>query len=336
MLFKRSSLSSGVLTGAGEYMSLFFYHRPTTRGSATMFSRLQNLFQSLVPGVKNKSATHSTTTVDPDNNDFPRTMASAPPIQVQKPSQTFGIATTAATNGDSKRGVKRTRAELYESIKSEESEGGDENVSAGQSIASRLRSRRKLDNNADVIHKQATRSSEASDKEGNQGEEEHSDTDTTRCCCPYKSCTYSPIWLCRVYRHIRQKHDAEFPLMKANESYNRVLKNIDGKRILFNAASRNLLDAGEKIVIEYPISETPRYYCPYKSCTSSSTVVRYIHWHIQKKHDGDLPLLKRNGSDTRVFKNKDGKRISFDVASKDLLKTGEKIQICYTDRLPQS
>ncbi|KAI9487996.1 hypothetical protein BDB00DRAFT_850577 [Zychaea mexicana] len=141
------------------------------------------------------------------------------------------------------------------------------------------------------------------------GEEEHSDTDTTRCCCPYKSCTDSHIELYHMYRHIRQKHDAEFPLMKTSEFYYRVFKNIDGKRILFNAASRNLLDAGEKIVIEYPISETPRYYCPYKSCTSSSPKVRYIYWHIRTKHDADLPLLKRNA---RVFKNKDGKRILFD------------------------
>ncbi|KAI9499369.1 chaperone [Zychaea mexicana] len=85
-----------------------------------MFSRLQNLFISLVPGVKNKSTTHTTTTVqvDPDNNNSPRTMASALPVHVRKPSQSLEIVTTAATNGDSKRGVICTRTRLYESIKS--------------------------------------------------------------------------------------------------------------------------------------------------------------------------------------------------------------------------
>ncbi|KAI9496907.1 hypothetical protein BDB00DRAFT_936742, partial [Zychaea mexicana] len=184
-----------------------------------MFSQLQNFFKSLVSGVKNKSTTHTSTTdgvqVDPDNNDSPRTLASALPVQVQKPSQSFEIATTAATDGDSKRGIKRTRTRLYESIKSEESERDGENASAGQSIASRLRSRRKFDNNADVKQEQATRSSEAYVKEESQGEEGLPDTDTTR----------------------------------SSEAY--VKEESQGEEGL-------------------PDTDTTRYYCPYKSCTSSS------------------------------------------------------------------
>ncbi|KAI9496908.1 hypothetical protein BDB00DRAFT_807759 [Zychaea mexicana] len=159
--------------------------------------------------------------------------------------------------------------------------------------------------------------------------------DSPRFYCPYKSCTSSFIGTRSIYRHIRRQHDADFPSMGSCGPHTRVLKTKAGTRISFDVASRNLLDEGEQIVFDYRKPDGPRFYCPYKSCTTSAGELAHIYRHIRQKHDADLPSMKLCGPQAHVSKTKAGTRILFDVASKDLLETGEKLQIC-EERLPPS
>ncbi|KAI8150278.1 hypothetical protein BJV82DRAFT_15588 [Fennellomyces sp. T-0311] len=148
-------------------------------------------------------------------------------------------------------------------------------------------------------------------------------TDRKYFYCPYQGCVFKLTERSKIYVHIRKNHYSELgkiviprPLCKTEQ----------GDTLHLDSEScRNMLNSGDKILIEPINSEEARNFCPYKGCSKKSVQVGSIYEHIRRMHKQHLPKI---GNCRRsAYGTAQGKIVTFDEECRDLLEEGEKLTV---------
>ncbi|KAI9243549.1 hypothetical protein BDA99DRAFT_530165 [Phascolomyces articulosus] len=154
--------------------------------------------------------------------------------------------------------------------------------------------------------------------------------------CPYKDCNIMCYLYRRdLYRHIRGKHYREFPQLKYH-GRNVVFTTDSGVPVNFDESSRNSLEQGTKIVIDYAEDKLAKYNCPYKGCNSRHTTLSSLIRHIRPAHDQNLPIRRQGSREKCVYTGPSGKVIEFDESSRDSLNDGDRLTMTEVPPSPQT
>ncbi|KAI8148492.1 hypothetical protein BJV82DRAFT_592307 [Fennellomyces sp. T-0311] len=118
--------------------------------------------------------------------------------------------------------------------------------------------------------------------------------------CPYQGCGSLEFRSrSRIFSHIRNRHDAQFPKFHPNRSCSFHAES--GKVVTFdNKASRNSLSGDEKIsvlTVTGALLPDPKFYCPYKGCMSVQKRLPGLYHHIRAFHCPSMAAVtKKRGS----------------------------------------
>ncbi|KAI7856324.1 hypothetical protein BDC45DRAFT_65550 [Circinella umbellata] len=113
-----------------------------------------------------------------------------------------------------------------------------------------------------------------------------------RSFCPYKGCTRSSNLEARLYGHIREVHDPDFPHAKIKAK--RMITTLTGEKVDFNGnPQQRRLDPEEKLTFIYKYSKANEagYCCPFYGCVIKSVTRSPIYQHIREIHDTEFPRL---------------------------------------------
>ncbi|KAI9489060.1 hypothetical protein BDB00DRAFT_845497 [Zychaea mexicana] len=146
--------------------------------------------------------------------------------------------------------------------------------------------------------------------------------------CPYNNCGVAYKQRSRVLRHLRTIHGRDIPNLIQQKNHSTVLKAPSGQILKFDESSRNILNAGDDILVEKTtiVKNNQVYICPYKNCHSVYAHRTSIYAHIRRGH-GDKSFFMGSVVSGRklIFTNSSGESIHFDDKSKNSVNENERI-----------